>query len=269
MKREILHLYLDKIQSLVSEKYENSVVSLILFGSLTSNKLKKSFSTDVDLIIVVKDTCSQKMKSEINGKIQAIEKQFLVSYSSNGFFSGIQKVTGMFVNQFVCYYSDFMYRRFHRVFRVNRFISSILAPQNSVWFSLKNNYQILLGEDLIKQWITKPYLTQLDNTRSFLMNWILSIGATLLCIFNSNALKFSMEAIKWSLFTWRNFLNLKSNTIEEIVMDYFSENILNLIELNGLQEFLLYRCKKRKRRSLAIYGVVLVPFIHLRILHFT
>lgn len=265
MKRDLLHTYLEKIQSLISEKYKDSVVSLILFGSLTSNKSMKSFSTDVDLIIVVKDLCSKTIKNEIIRKIRAIEKQLLVSYGADGLISGIQRATGMFTNQFVCYYSDFLYRRFHRVFCVNRFISSILAPQNSVWFSLKNNYQILFGEDLIKQWISIPNLTQYDYSRSLFMNWFLSIGAAILCIFDSNALKFSMEAIKWSLFTWRNFLNLKTNTIEEIMKNYFSENILTSIELNGLKEFLLYRSKKRKRRSLAIYGVILIPFIHLRI----
>ena len=269
MKENFLSIYIDKIQSLILKKYKNKVVSLILFGSLASPKSEKSFSTDVDLIIVVKDTCSQKVKKEILEEIQAVEKQLLISYTSNGFIFGIQQVTGMFINQFVCFYSDFIYRRFHKVFHVNRFISSILAPQESIWISIKNNYQIILGEDTVKQWISLPNLTRLENTRSFFMNLLLSIGTIFLCIFNTKALKFSMEAIKWSLFTWRNFLNLESISIEETGKIYLAKYPISSIELNGIKEFLLYRSKKRGRRSLAIYGLLLVTIIHFRVLQFT
>jgi predicted nucleotidyltransferase len=221
--------------SFLEKKYVNELVSIVLFGSMINLGEKKSIdSTDVDLLVIVKDNCSVTIFNKIKQSLPAIEGVFFSRYRKDeiSLFKGFQSATGMFVNVFVCRYSDFRERKF-RVFNVNRIMGK-LAPQNSVWWSIQNQHKIIWGENVFRHWETFPLLTLGDLIRSFLMNWLLATGALFFFPFYSQSVKFSMEAMKWSLFTWRNYYQFSLFTPNQIIEEFGKQ--ASILELKEFQE---------------------------------
>ncbi len=169
----------------------------------------------------------------------------------------------MFVNTFVCYRSDFLERKFSNVFGVNPLIARILAPQSSVWISIQKRYRIIWGEDIIKIWPRELFLTHSDVIRSFLMNILLSLGALVLGIIKSEMCLYSMESIKWSLFTWKNSFKTSLLNLNQIITSYLDYS--NLVEKFALQQLITYRKKKKDSKYLLILAPIFVFLIHYKI----
>ena len=125
----------------------------------------------------------------------------------------------MFINLFVCRYSDFLFENFTKVFGINPLMAFLFAPKTSVWISLNQRHQVIWGELILNNREKKVKLTQADLIRSLLMNSLLSIGSLFLNFFTQSESQYAMEAIKWSLFTWKNYLNLPNISINNY--DYF------------------------------------------------
>ncbi|MFX0151247.1 MAG: nucleotidyltransferase domain-containing protein, partial [Candidatus Hodarchaeota archaeon] len=147
------------VRSFLEKKYVNELVSIILFGSMIDLGKNRENSSDVDLLVILKDSCSKTTFNQIKQNLSAVEASFFSHFRQEeiSIFKGLQFATGMFLNIFVCRYSDFRERRF-RVFSVNRIMGKI-APQNSVWWSIQKQHQIIWGEDVFRHWETFPLMT--------------------------------------------------------------------------------------------------------------
>lgn len=253
--------YLDSVTHFLERNYNNELVSIILFGSLVNKEEKLTTSTDVDLLIITRDSCPSTDFQSIKRSLFKLEKRFF-SYLEDHeslFIKGLQNVTGMFCNFFICRFSDFKNRNFNRVFNVSSIMGTLLAPQNSVWFSLLRQHRIIWGESVFKTWKTSPTITKNDLIRSFLMNCLLATGALLFCPFHAQMAKFSMEAMKWSLFTWKNFYHPKK-TLTQTIARYIKR--ASMVERQALQSFMKFRKNKKISKYFSFQACLFVFLLH-------
>ncbi|MFW9778645.1 MAG: hypothetical protein ACFFE8_07295 [Candidatus Heimdallarchaeota archaeon] len=234
MNRTNTRRYVKSVTDYLETHYHHDLIAVILFGSVAFPS-KDSRSTDVDLLIVMHDRCSDEKLKLIKKSVFKIERKLLIDqeYDIN-LIRGLQSSTGMFTNCFVCRLMDFEQRKFSKVFSVNLILSAVLAPQNSVWMSLLRQHRIVWGKNVFTEWPKFLTLTKWDITKSFMMTWLLATGALALSLVHPRIIKFSMEAVKWSLFTWRNYHNAMYFTPLQIVKAYKAEDVC-------IGEFLKFR----------------------------
>lgn len=265
MNKELFRDYISKVRTFLEKNYSNHLVSIVLFGSTVSNDKTGSPSTDVDLMVILKDECPKNVLKEIRQNLFLFEKRFITFNQEliSPFFKGLQTATGMFVNFFICKYSDFKGRSF-KVFSINP-IMGVLAPKNSVWWSIFRQHEIIWGQDVFLEWDSMPQMTKVDVIQSLIMNWLLSLSSLLFYPFYPKIAKFSMESIKWSLFTWRNYKNLPIYSPNQITRYYSSQ--ASVFEQRVLGEFVKYRVQKQISRFFPLMALFFVLSVHFNLLN--
>ncbi len=254
--------YLLSVKALLTKKYSKDIISLILFGSMVEDDRNTDSSTDIDLIVVLKDSCPKKIRSDLYRELLGIQQRYgmYTSGFKDFFINGLQNATGMFVNSFLCYQSDIQCRNFYTTFNVNKFFAFFLAPQSSVWISLKKRHKIIMGQDIFKEWHGELVVSTSDLIRSFLMNSLLSMGALCLSTLGFDLSHFAMESVKWSLFTWKNQKRINSTKLIEICKIYGSR--ASKIENRTLSAFLVYRKTKKPNPYLLMLAPIFIFKLH-------
>ena len=254
--------YLPAVKALVAQKYHAELVSLILFGSVLDSHEKDNSSTDIDLIIVLKDSCSKNTRGRLQRELMWLQLHYGM-YGSNFkdiFIAGLQQATGMFINSFICYHSDIQGRNFYKTFGVNRILAFLLAPQNSVWISLKQRHRVIMGTDIFQEWEKEIILNTSDILRSYVMNSLISLGALVLNVLGAEMSHFAMESIKWSLFTWRNRKKIASKQLQDLCKIYSSA--ASKIERRTLSTFLEYRKTMKPNNYLLFLAPLFIFKLH-------
>ncbi|MFX0122761.1 MAG: hypothetical protein ACFFAE_03930 [Candidatus Hodarchaeota archaeon] len=261
MDRRLFFEYLNSVTTSLEKNYGDKLVSIILFGSLVNNNEKIMISTDVDLLVVIRDSCSLTDFKNIKQSLLKLENKFFFQTHDPdpAFIKGLQRATGMFINFFICRVSDFKQRKFSSVFDINIIMGNLLAPQNSVWLSLLRQHRIIWGENVFREWRTLPIMTKYDLIKSFIMNWLLATGALLLYPFSTQLTKFSMEAMKWSLFTWKN-VHYPKETLIQIIARYIAG--ASKIERQALQCLMEFRKNKKSNKYFSFLAWIFVLLIH-------
>jgi predicted nucleotidyltransferase len=261
MNRSLYFEYLDSVTNFLKRDHEDKLVSIILFGSLVNLDERITISTDADLLVILRNSCTSNDFQRIKRRLIQLEFNLLPNVSKESkFIRGLQIATGMFCNFFVCRFSDFQKRNFYKVFNVNSFIGAFLAPQNSVWLSLYRQHRVLWGKNVFQDWQTLPIISNFDIIRSFLMNCLLATGALFIFPFNPQMAKFSMEAMKWSLFTWKNTYFLTSLSLTQILGIYINQ--ASRMEQCALHEFIEYRKSKRIGKFFPFLAWIFVVLLH-------
>lgn len=269
MERRLFFEYLNSMTTFLERNYGDKLVSIILFGSLVNRDERITISTDADLLVIIRDSCSSRDFQKIKRNLIQLESSLLRSLSTHEsiFIRSLQNATGMFCNFFICRFSDFKERNFNKVFSVNSLMGAFLAPQNSVWLSLLRQHHIIWGENIFKEWKTIPIITKYDLLRSFLMNWLLATGSLFLYPFYPHIAKFSMEAMKWSLFTWKNTYKHPLSSLTQVVTRFV--NFASIIELQALHNFMEYRERKKTGKFFALLAWVFVIRLHFSLFHYS
>ena len=266
MDRSLFFKYLNSVTNFLRRDYEDKLVSIILFGSLVNTNNRITASTDADLLVILHDSCTSDDFLTIRRKLIQLERNSLQSIGDeSNFIRGLQNATGMFCNFFICRLSDFKKRNFSKVFNVNSLMGAFLAPKNSVWLSLYRQHHILWGKNTFKEWQTIPTITKTDFFQSFLTNWLLATGSLVLYPINSQFAKFSMEAMKWSLFTWRNFFSQPLSSLIQILSRFI--NYASVMEQRALRLFMDYREYKKSGKYFPILAWIFVVLLHRSLLH--
>jgi predicted nucleotidyltransferase len=263
MNEELFQRYINSIKTEV-DKSPDKILSVILFGSTVKKRNKHSHSTDVDLLVIISDSCSTEEFKKIKYRLLRIEGNFFSHFREKeiSFFSkGLQNATGMFTNIFISRFADFKERKFHRVFDINPIIGSILAPKNSVWISLLKQHRILIGQNPFLAWKTTPMVSLSDIYKSFVMNWLLALGSLAFFPIYAKIAKFSMEAMKWSLFTWTNYYRFPMMSHKQIVARFLTNS--SILERRALQQFFLFREGEKTSKFFPILSLLFVYKLHL------
>ena len=181
----------------------NKIVSVLLFGS-QQLEIENTTVSDCDLLFIFKNRVSSHHIKEIERYFLALEIKHNfkepASKLTHNILSVIQQSTGMFVSHFLTRQKFWEQAKFSKIFHVNRVFSALFAPRNIVLGNVIQNSTILFGEDLRNSIRHKINISVREIFRSTVMNLFISFFALLIGpIKELNAIKYQLEAIKWSL----------------------------------------------------------------------
>jgi predicted nucleotidyltransferase len=218
--------YLKKILIFLKQSFSEDVASVILFGSQVARQGKKV--SDLDLLIIMKDTATPETMRKIASNLRWLELATGLMKPAKGtgrILQAIEIKTGMFVCHFLCRRQDFLAWRFAKVFGVNSFLAKLLAPGDLVRLGILSNGITLAGEDLLSKLSYRRIKTS-QLAKSCLMNLLQAMGSLLIAPVSSRTTIYSMEAVKWSLFSSYTYITGKGAFIQEIT-HYFKNRLLN------------------------------------------
>lgn len=210
-----------------AQDFGSLVVSVIAFGSYVKGDLSES--SDVDLLVIVSDSSAPNKIMELDTKLTEIQKHFGFvepprSFSAK-FLNFISRQTGMFVSHFICKESDFINLDFAQIFRTNKLLTSLLAPKGLVLSGLLYHANTLYGKDLLKK-VSPVRVNFTDLLKSMLMNMLLAFGALVLSLYKpKEAIRFSMESIKWGMYSTYYYALRRSDKLSQIADQFIDYEI--------------------------------------------
>lgn len=221
--------YINDIVVLINREIGiNKILSIILFGSQrVEHACESTVVSDCDLIVIFKDRVSNRHIKEIERYFIALESKYQFRDPGKKFtkkiLGVITKTTGMFVSHFLTKKQYWENAIFHKIFRVNKVISSIFAPRKIVLCSVLDNSTILYGEDsrdIVRQKLVVP---PFDIIKSTAMNLIISIFSLGISPIKSlGSMKYQLEAVKWSLRASNYFSFEDSEPLEMLAKRFMS-----------------------------------------------
>ncbi|MBD3198224.1 MAG: hypothetical protein GF317_24455 [Candidatus Lokiarchaeota archaeon] len=205
----------------------SSILSIILFGSQASKSRENSCISDCDLLIILKDNVSTSSLKKVEKYFYALEiKHNFREYNSNilkKILFSIQQSTGMFVSHFLTKRKYCVNTKFHKIFNVNRVFSILFAPRKIVLGSVLSNNLTLYGIPLdeVIQNLSYP---SIDMFKSLIMNLMISLFSIFILPFKSlHAVKYQLEAVKWSLRASNFYTCKRSKSLEEIIDQFITK----------------------------------------------
>lgn len=181
--------------------------------------------SDCDLLIILSnDTPSKLMKQceksiitlEIKHKFRdqdgSLPKKALIA---------IQQSTGMFISHFLTKERYVRKKDFCKIFGVNRVFSLLFAPRNIVLNNVIESNKTLCGTS-IDQITNKLDVPVADILKSLVMNLMISFFSLLISPFRSlKAIKYQLEAVKWSLRASNYYAFEEASTLDKIISRLF------------------------------------------------
>jgi predicted nucleotidyltransferase len=247
----------------------DSISAVLLFGSAVYSLNQFDKISDVDLMIIVKNSISNHKIKEIRPILTGIViKHRYRNYSKNWharMLHIIERSTGMFCSFFISTESNWKDSKFAKIFSTNPILTNLLAPNKIVLDSMRAGTTILYNantEIINIEPNQKSYpITQI--LKSLLLNLMMSLGTLFILFFNKSYIKYMLESIKWSIRSCDFYLNREINPLSEIVRNYTKLGI----EESFLQRFLELR--KNPERDLIFclkvpYNIIKIHLITLK-----
>ncbi|MBD3228732.1 MAG: hypothetical protein GF329_11155 [Candidatus Lokiarchaeota archaeon] len=218
--------YVVNIFKYLKAKFNEKILSMMVFGSSLTGDLCST--SDCDLICVVNDETS---RDEIKN-IRQIARKFAIQFGffnkPQGFIERVLNImdssTGMFISLFVCKKNDFINLRFSKMFNVNRFVATILAPTNLVIGTVINRSKHIYGENLLNV-IKKPKRFFLQLIKNMILNLLVSTVSFLIYPFSPKATKYELEALKWSMLSSYYYIKGTRPSMDKICYYFISKGI--------------------------------------------
>ena len=230
--------YVKEILGYINTRFPGKLVSLVLFGSSVNGVPTKI--SDIDLLIVMDDSTTKRDLQRIRSGIEKLAGKYKFwSYPQSLFdriLRGVKLATGMFVPFFVTREEEIIKGSFTRIFNVNRLLAFFLSPKATVLKSIKENYRILWGKDVIKEMITHTP-SRIDLPKGLFLNILQSMAAFFMSPFIEDATKYSLEALKWALYTLRPHIYKENKTMLDDIVNslikagYYTEEFLTFKKL--------------------------------------
>jgi predicted nucleotidyltransferase len=234
--------------------------TVIAFGSYAKGGIARD--SDVDLLISVSDSTSEEAVSRLDSEIMNLESRHGYTHSPQSLVErilySISRQTGMFVSHFICRRSDLLNLNFAKIFTGSHLLANIIAPRDIVGGGLLSHARTIYGQDLLPK-IRKPRVSSLDLTRSLLMNLVLSTSSAVLALFSKKAVKYALEAVKWSLYARYYYIYHDSPSIDLVAHDFLDKQFL----ASAIAEFLRLRESLIHYRRFLLLSPLYVIRIHL------
>jgi predicted nucleotidyltransferase len=249
----------------------NKILSILLFGSQISKHKESSKISDCDLLLIFKDRVSNRHIKEMERYFTALEikHNFRENKSNliNRILRMVQQSTGMYISHFLTKRKYWIQTTFHKIFRVNKVFSSLIAPRNIVLGNVILNSAILYGEDLRNTIKSKIHITFFEMIRSTIMNLMLSVFSMGLALFkNINPIKYQLEAIKWSLRASNYYCYRDSESLKAITNRFisFEKPKFQKRAKRFYNEFLVLRKNPKKTLSFMVRCPIRILKIHIK-----
>ncbi|MFQ5978176.1 MAG: nucleotidyltransferase domain-containing protein [Candidatus Heimdallarchaeota archaeon] len=244
------------------KNFKQDVSSIILFGSYATKQNKQI--SDLDLLIVMKDSVDRETLHKISRNLRWLEQAVGLVKPPKGserVLRAIEVKTGMFVCHFLCRRRDFINWRFARVFSLSRFFAKLLAPGDLVRMGFQASAITIVGEDLLSKIPhQKPRPTQLLKSCS--MNLLHAMGSLLIGILSSRATIYSMEAVKWSLFSSYTYITGKGAPFNEQIAFFRRVIRKNSLLSSQLGQLMQLREEYRPSPRFSMKAPLIIFLIH-------
>lgn len=236
------------IKSILHLKKTHSEISeIILFGSYA--RKNPSPISDVDILILT-ETTDKKVINNLVGKLRFLERKFFPSNNNfnifDWFLDYFNIATGMFRSWFVCSKEEFNNQNFSGMIN-NIFpgVAKIFIPSQKIFSNIKKDGIVLSGDPNLLESL-RVNESAIEIYRSVLLNLFLSLGGIFLVPFTRKSIYYSLEAVKWSLFT----------------LDYLND--IKTFENNSFFDFKQYR-RLRNSGEFNLYFCLNAPILVLKI----
>ncbi len=258
-KRKLPSKYLNAVDEKL-EKIEDRIAAVILFGSFARGD--NTEMSDVDLLIIFKDSAPDALVSEMDGILTKMENRYNYLEQPDGFLEkliySLKRKTGMYVSHFVCKEEDIQNRDFSKIFSTERFLSSLIAPADLVMNNMGEDGIALYGKPLNKK-LKQPIRIN-SIVKSLLMNLLTALGSAVIAPFYKKTTELSTEAVKWSLLSIHQFLTQRSGGVNEAI-SFLKEHGIYTSET--LEEFKSLRNRLRENPRFIFKVPPLIIKLHL------
>ncbi|KAF5415939.1 MAG: hypothetical protein C5S48_04375 [Candidatus Methanogaster sp.] len=255
--------YIEDVCATLKSDFEQKLVSVVLFGGVAEGYFAKDVS-DVDIIVVLSDTCSKEDIKKARTTMKNIEIKYNFSRESgeiNRLLQLFNEHIGIFTSHFVCKKSAFENGNFNKMFlRITPFflIADLIVPKRIVLTNFSGSGRVIYGADLLQQIkISKCGIIEL--IKDCIMNFVLSLVAIGVYPFSNAATKYSLGAMKWSFINCKTYLHGQSTDLEE-ARKYFMQN---KIIGNFLREMFRLRENYKSDRHFVVTAPLRITYIHL------
>lgn len=190
------------LDALAASLDDEAVVSVVLFGSVVSGET--AAVSDVDLLVVLADDVGERRREALRSEVLALAEAHLAVERdrANAVERVVDRATGMFRSGFVVADHDVETGRFHAVFNTSR-LAYLLAPWRTVLRAAFARAETVYGPMVTPDWsrVTPPSSRRgRELARSWLTASLLSTAQLLYGFVSSRAVRYSMEAHKWTLY---------------------------------------------------------------------
>lgn len=220
--------YIDDVCTTLKSDFGQKLVSMVLFGGVVEEYFADGVS-DVDLIVVLADTCSKEDIKKARTTMKNIEIKYNFSRESGGIINRLLQLfnehTGMFTSHFVCKKSSFENANFNKMFLQTIpffIIADLIVPKRIVLTNVFGSARVIYGDDLLQQ-IKISKCGIIDLIKDCSMNFVLSWVAIGVYPFSNAATKYSMQAMKWSFLACKTYLHEQSTNLDKACR-YFMQN---------------------------------------------
>lgn len=202
--------FLDAFIELALKKYNDQILSIILFGSAVTNEWIKGKS-DVDIIVVIKDATNKNVIENVLNKIVLdLDSQYKLGLrgscstyrtSKNPIMSLFNKIEdflafGRPVNVLSRDLIDFREKKIKDL-RI-KIITTIFTSLTIYLLKLKQSGMTIFGEDLIQE-LELPIVTRMEKMRTAIASIWLLIASFITVIFDPVlSLQHAVKATKWA-----------------------------------------------------------------------
>ena len=250
--------YIEDVLTRLISDFGQKLVSVVLFGGVAEGYFSKDVS-DVDIIVVLSDTCSKEDIKKARTTMKNIEIKYNFSRESYRIIDKLLQLfnehIGIFTSHFVCKKSAFENGNFNEMFlRITPFflIADLIVPKRILLTNISGSGRVIYGDELLQQIkISKCGIIEL--IKDCIMNFVLSLVAIGVYPFSNAATKYSLGAMKWSLINCKTYLHGQSTNLEE-AREYFMQNKI-------IGDFLREMFQLRENYKNDIYFAVTTPVI--------
>ena len=250
--------YIEDVRTRLISDFGQKLVSVVLFGGVAEGYFSKDVS-DVDIIVVLSDTCSKEDIKKARRTMKNIEIKYNFSRESYRIIDRLLQLfnehIGIFTSHFVCKKSAFENGNFNEMFlRITPFflIADLIVPKRILLTNISGSGRVIYGDELLQQIkISKCGIIEL--IKDCIMNFVLSLVAIGVYPFSNAATKYSLGAMKWSLINCKTYLHGQSTNLEE-AREYFMQNKI-------IGDFLREMFQLRENYKNDIYFAVTTPVI--------
>jgi predicted nucleotidyltransferase len=187
-------------------------LSLYLFGGLVYGEFKET--SDVDLLFIIDDKCSDEIKSKLEKALETVEIRhgFLKTDKENALFCIFAYRTALFKSHFVVRLKSLREMNFKSLFIEGKgfdlpFGTTLfpIGPSRLVIRNILAGGRIVYGIDVINT-IAMPKLSSSDFNKSLVMSLFMSMFGVLFSFISKSGTRFSLEAFKWYIINAHSFL---------------------------------------------------------------
>jgi len=206
--------YIKRVIKILEKYIPSTSYALFLFGSLSHARDEANCvdgTSDVDLLVIVKDDIADRARAALP-ELYALQHLLANNVTARHgivptILDVVERQTGMHESIFLSRERDFKDARFASIFKTNKVLSWLLAPTSIVFGSALCHMTLVHGNGTTENSVRAMQSTMchgkfmiLDLVRSLLMNVVLALGAVVLLPLTSNATRYAVEAMKWSMY---------------------------------------------------------------------